>query len=76
MPLSDTMIILIGILAFGISSFTIYIVIKLIKQMKEEEKTYNEIKTKEVKKSLDFPSKKPKIEKKPKKTLGEVELKV
>lgn len=76
MPLSTTLIVAIGSIAVGISLFAIYLVQKLIKQMKDEEKDFDEAKAREVKKTYDFLSKKKEVKEKPKKTLGEVELKV
>ena len=74
--MNETLTIAIGIIAVGISIFTIYKVQKFLKQMKDEETIYEDAKAREVKKTLDFLNKKPKVEEKPKKTLGEVELKV
>lgn len=74
MPLNDTSIIIIAILAFGMSAVAIYIVNKLMKKMKEEEKAYNETNAREVKKTFDFFEERKESKEKPKKTLGEVKL--
>ncbi len=94
MPLSDTIIILVGSLAIGTSIFAVYLVQKFRKEMSDEEKFYDDAKAREVKETYDFLSKKEKVEEmsetqsvsehaqkssisdKPKKTLGEVKLRV
>ena len=74
--MNDTLIIAIGILAFGISIFAIFLALKFRKEQKDEDKVYEETKATEVKKTVDFFKKRSKVEEKPKKTFGDIELQV